>query len=207
MAEDQAVPSLKESITEHLENLLPGMLTALLLLDALPEHGIQEFFTAPALHLLRKDYAAAPIFFAVSYLLGVLSVAIGRFAVDRASEASLRPLLLRRWDREARLSEKTNREINAIYRRCIGEALALSNAEHCKEVIKRRVRARLARSLFIPVLLVVVNIGIRGHWLLALIATPVCLLCMLAIYAYLEFAIYEECRLPIRQDTVQAATL
>src|SRR5712671_6655985 len=84
-----------ESLNLHLENLLPGLVTFILMTLLLPDTFTKHFAVEPAKKLLANEFIAARIFVAIAYMLGVLTVVISRLIVDRLPERFPRPILLR----------------------------------------------------------------------------------------------------------------
>lgn len=183
-----------EGLNLHLENLLPGIVSLVLIYALLPQEIAVILFSERIKEIIKSEFIEASVFVASAYMLGVLIVAFSRFAVDRLSELFPRPYLIRKLSRGA-LSSKSNKEINEEYRYKIAIVLSSSNEAVKTEVIKRRERGRLARTAVIPTILAVLlltnnsSVWIQG---LSLIST---IISMLFVYAYIEETIYEECLL------------
>jgi len=183
-----------ESLNLHLENLLPGLVTSLLLLSLLPENAIDSLLSCKVKDALKSEFVSAGVFVGVSYLLGILTIAISRIFLDRPSEWYPRPLILRLLSR-GDLKGKSISEVNDKYRELISSVLRGTNEAIKTEVVKRRERGRLIRTALVPVVLSVLQITttyngiVRVGW--AIIAAVVLLL----LYAYNEATVYEECLL------------
>jgi hypothetical protein len=183
-----------EGLNLHLENLMPGVVSLVLIYALLP-HDIAAVLSSERIkEIIKSEFIAAGVFVASAYMLGVLIVAVSRFSVDRLSELFPRPHLLRKLSRGA-LSGKSNKEINEEYRSKICVALSSSNEAVKTEIIKRRERGRLARTSVVPTLLFVLlltsnsSLWVKG---LSLLCT---IIFVLFVYAYIEETIYEECLL------------
>jgi len=183
-----------ESLNLHIENLLPSLVTFVLVASLFPKDLFVRIAAPPVDKLLANDFIAGGIFVATAYMLGTIAVTISRLIIDRLSEAFLRPRFLRLLSR-GRLAEKSWKLINEEYREKIKATLASQNEEVKKEVIKRRERGRLVRAALVPTLLSVLVVGSnQAVWLRCLSLLPA-LTVILCLYAYVEATIYEECLL------------
>lgn len=179
----------------HIENLVPGIVVVLLLLGFVPTAAIDGLRASLLFQAIQNNVVASAGFIAVSYLVGILAVAVSRFLLDRISEAVLRPVLIRRLSRPP-LSGRSWAAANQLYRQTIAQTLSGSNDVIKAEVLRRRERGRLVRTSLIPTLLLGVQFGGPAVWtrtLWALFGAAA----VLGLYAYVEFTIYEECLLGI----------
>jgi hypothetical protein len=186
-----------ENLDLHLEILLPGIVTLVLLLSLLPPDTAASFINEPVKRLLENEFPAGALFVASSYMVGVVNFILTRIFLDRMSEVAPRPWLIRRLSRD-QLKEKTNSEINREYRGQIARILSSTNDDIKREVQKRRETGKLVRSTLIPVVLVVLVATSGQGWVFKF--AVICLVAMLNLiaYAYVEFSIYEECVLHFR---------
>jgi len=133
-------------------------------------------------------------------------VSASRAIVDRISEFTLRPFIIKGLSRGA-LKEKKHREINDEYRGLISKVLVSGDGEFKAEVIKRRERGRIIRSVFIPCMLLAYILFSRYSWYCLGASLVVVSFSLLFIYSYAEGAIYEECLLFAKNAEQDAETV
>lgn len=187
-----------EGLDLHIENLLPGMVILMLSSVVIPQAIIKQMTTETSTALLSHPFVATGVFAAASYVVGVIAIALSRFAVDRPSEWIPRPVLLKLFSRGKvldSLNTQGRRNINEKYRDRIKQALGSNSEEIRKEVVKRRERGRMVRTALIPVMVTAWLVGSRDSVALGVIAVAIAFLLFILIYAYVEVTIYEECLL------------
>ena len=185
-----------ENVNLHLENLLPGLVTFVLLSVLLP-CSIANLLTRNLPQtLLSNEFVAAGIFVGAAYLLGVVAVVVGRLLVDRPSEWFPRPFLLWVFSRpRPKWKDSKFKDLNENYRAALKTALRNANEEVKAEVLKRRERGRLVRTTLIPTLLVVIALTDGTSLCTRAIFVLVAYLLQLFLYAYSEVCVNEECLL------------
>lgn len=178
----------------HLENLLPGIVSLVLIYALLPQQVVDILASDRIKEIIKPEFISAGVFVASAYMLGVLIAAISRLALDKPSELLLRPRLLRLLYRES-LSGKSVKQVNKEYRRQI-RAVQESNNETVKSnVSKRREQGRLARTSVVPTLLAVLLLTSNLTLCARMLSLVVTIILALFVYAYIETTIYEECLL------------
>ena len=180
-----------EGLNLHIENLVPGMATLVLLLALLPKTVLDTASDSAAPALLKNAFVAGGVFVATSYLLGIFIVAICRCVIDPISSAWPRPRLFRLFY-QGRFTGKTNAEINQAYRDAIQAALVSESEYKRAEIKNRRERGRLLRSGILPAALFFWWIaGDLTVW--AKIPIQIGGLAIgVFLYAYIELTIYQE---------------
>lgn len=183
-----------ESVNLHIEHLLPGLATFVLVARLLADTSVTGIVTGPGKMFLENEFIAGGVFVATAYLLGVVTVVISRCALDRLSEGFPRPFVIRLLSR-GQLVNKRRAAINEEYRTKLRAVLASTNEEVKKEVLKRRETGRLVRSSLVPAILaVLVTTMDQPSWLRVVLVLIVFSL-ILFLYAYAEAMVYEECLL------------
>ena len=176
----------KENLFAHIENLAPGLVTLLLLSSRIPA-TTDIIPNTKVFELIQQQFITGLIVIAFAYLLGVFIFIISRFVIDTLSALTFRPIFLKlyRWDDFNSMWPKA---INQQYRHVVKSALALDKENSQRqEVVLRRQRGRLLRTLVFPLLIFIYpSFGL----LMALLAV----LIIVAIYAYSELAIYQEAK-------------
>jgi hypothetical protein len=176
-----------KSLNLHLENLLPGIVTFVLVAHLLPPAVTSDLMKNP---IFTNDIARSGAFIAVAYLLGVVVVAFCR-VLDKASAWRPRRLGLRWLAIESKEIEgKDNDWVNRHYRDRVRRALLSGNTEVKAEIAKRRERLHLLRSALVPAVLGVWVLQLA--WPFKLVLSIVTAVVTLALYTYLEVAIYDE---------------
>ena len=177
----------KEHLLAHVENLAPGLVTVLFLAIQVPASTTLVSNTK-VLELLQQQFIAGLLLIAVAYLLGVAIFVVSRLVFDTLSALTVRPVLLKlfRWKD---FDSFNPMKINARYRLALNAALAKDKDHPIRqEVVTRRQRGRLIRTLMIPAeVLAYPSSGLLGATL-ALVA-------LLVLYAYAEVSIYQEARI------------
>ena len=138
---------------------------------------------------VQQPFISGLFLVAVAYLLGVLVFILSRFLVDTVSEHTFRPILLKLflWKEFTNLPS----EINSKYRKKIEEVLKLDEGNSFRrEVLVRRQRGRLLRTLVIPLMLL-------SDPSLDALMLLVYYFCFVIVYSYSELAIYQEARLAV----------
>jgi len=189
MQEDKLLP--------HVENLVPGYVTLLLLAHAVPSHLHKVLQELPK--LLGEGVIAGLILTATAYQIGVDVFIVSRLFVDTASELTFRWILLLAFDRRDfwptdgkgwKEWQGLPLKINERYRATVNEALAETSKPLARqEVIKRRERGRLVRTAVLPGSYVA-YLSPWGGWGLVVAFAAVVFL-----YAYAEVAVYKEAKL------------
>jgi hypothetical protein len=143
-----------EGLNLHIENLVPGVATLVLVLALLPKTTLDATGASAASALLGNTFFAGGVFVAASYLVGIFTVAICRCIVEPMSAAWPRPQLFRLFYRD-RFEAKTNSEIDQAYRDAAQAALVSDSEYKRTEIKNHRERGRLLRSGVLPMALVV----------------------------------------------------
>jgi hypothetical protein len=184
-----------ETLDLHLENLLPGLITLPLLLSIVPVN-VQNRFRAPsAMNLLGSDAIRVGVFLATAYVIGVIAVVVSRLAIDWFSSLWPRPLMLR-LSRNALTGTKD--EVNAKYRKALGDVLSCGLDQKIKEVLKRRERGRLIRTSLIPLILAAWIASADHSLVVRLLLEGFVFVAILLLYAYVEVTIYHEATIPTK---------
>lgn len=182
-----------KSLNLHLENLLPGIVTLVLIAHLLPRATISHFMNNP---VFTNEIARGSTFIAVAYLVGVIVVAFCR-VLDKASARLTRYWGLRWFAidgiRRSEIRMMNSREANHHYREQIRLALSSGNSEVKAEIAKRRERIHLLRSTLIPAVLGVWALQLAWPYKLGLSLAAGVLI--LLLYTYLEIAVYDEATL------------
>lgn len=156
-----------ENINLHIENLIPGIVSLILVLSFLPEPMLENVLSNQYVDTLIKNRVSGNIFFlCTSYLLGIFVVILSRFIIDPISEQYLRPLLLKLLlspENKDKMKSWDFDKINTEYRSAIKIALESENEAVKSEVAKRRERGRLLRTTFIPIMLVIFAFSISKN--------------------------------------------
>lgn len=188
----------EDKLLPHVENLVPGFVTLLLLAVCVPAHVQNPVQHAELAALLRQPVIATLFITATAYLTGVVVFVASRLIVDTASTWTFRWILLLAFDGSDFRPKPGNgwrswlawlSNINAIYFGRLKKALdETSKPLARREVIKRRERARHIRTALLPAAFLGYQTwGSRGFFLA--FATVVLL------YAYAEVAVYREAKL------------
>lgn len=180
-----------EGLDLHIENLVPGVATFVLLLALLPKTVLDTAGPSAASVLLENNFIAGGVFVATSYLIGIFNVAICRCIIDPISSVWPRPQLFRLFYR-GRFKGKTNAEINQAYRDAAQAALVSDSEYKRAEIKNRRERGRLLRSGIFPMALFLWWVaGDLSIW--AKIPIQIGGLAIgVFLYAYIELTIYQE---------------
>jgi hypothetical protein len=175
-----------EKLLEHLENLVPGLVTLTCLAWKLP--ATAQIFPNPTIQrLAEQPFIAGLTLVAFSYLVGVLVFLVSRLILDTVSALTLRPLLLKlyRWP-EFGLNPVL---INYKYREALDSVREKPESSSTRqEVGRRRQRGRLIRTLLVPAF--VLLWPFRDGYLVLYVSAI-----LLLAYSYSEVAIYQEARL------------
>lgn len=166
----------------HLENLLPGVLLAAILM---PFAGID--LNA----LIGNDALEVVVFVAISYMFGTIGNVFARLSLDWISEKTIRTYMIKGFARQ-KLWELSERDkINQRYDDLITIALQCRYESISGEIKKRRQTARLLRSTLLPLLL---GIWVFSNmcWVWMALITVAAYLAILFLYAYAEVAIFQE---------------
>lgn len=182
-----------ESLNFHLENLLPGITTFTLIFAFIPSGGLKIVANSALNDLLKSEIFSIGIFLSASYLIGIINVAVSRALVDRASEFTIRPWLLKKHIRKKPTTG--NRKINKIYRELLSKALKNGESAIVTEVLKRRERGRMVRTVFLPTILLIGALAANQPGWIIVLSIFVVFFAMLLIYSYIEVTIFEECLL------------
>jgi hypothetical protein len=155
------------------------------------------------------------MFITVSYALGIFVVTIARIVIDLASSWTLRPLLLwitnieirdtarAGWDSAGygrskglvRIMSKAlraNRNVREMYKTVIKSALNSDFTEVKNEIVNRRERGRILRSMTIPGLFLPWVLMKDGATVVIVLVNIGTLAAILLLYSYLELSIYQE---------------
>jgi hypothetical protein len=180
-----------EGMNLHIENLLPGIVTLVLLMVVLPLKAINGIDVTLAASLFSNVVIGGATFIAASYLAGIFVVALSRCVIDPLSGWLPRRVLFRLSDPD-RFRGADSRAVRHAYWSATQRALESGNEYTRSEIKNRRERARLLRSALIPMALFVWtvsgNVGLAGK----IFCEVVVLVLGLFLYAYLELAIYLE---------------
>ncbi|MCP4139970.1 MAG: hypothetical protein GY755_06720 [Chloroflexi bacterium] len=175
----------------HIENLLPGIVTTTLVVAIIPE-SVMSTQTPTLLNmLLENGFAAAGIFVAISYLLGILIVAISRLIFDPLSMIFTRPIVFKLYYPET-FRGLGPAEVQSLYWTATQVGLTADSDYKREEVKLRRERARLLRAFIIPVCMAswyLLNNHDNHFRAFAVIAA---FAVILFLYSYLELAVYDE---------------
>ena len=175
-----------EKLFEHLENLVPGLVTLASLAWKIPP--ATKVFSNPVLQrLAEQPFIAGLTVVAVAYLVGILVFIISRLIVNTLSALTLRPVLLKLY-----LWPEFNFNpvlINYKYRQALASTRRQPESSYTRqEVARRRQRGRLIRTLLIPIVIILWPFS-NGGLVLGLGVA------LLFTYSYSEVCIYQEARL------------
>ena len=176
-----------EKLIAHVETLAPGIVTLALLGATVPGTAVL-MPNSMVLQAFQQPFLTGLVFVAAAYLLGSAIFIFSRFTVDTLSAYTFRPFLLKlyRWSDFDSLSPIY---INRKFRDAIDHALSRDEKDPIRqEVLVRRQRGRLLRTLLVPMLLLL-NAWDNPGLLLASLAL------LVAIYSYSELTIYQEARI------------
>ena len=180
-----------ENLNLHIENLVPGIVTSILVLMYLPANALSIINHTSVSKILGNSFIAGGLFVAISYLVGIFTVAICRLIIDPISSVCPRPLLFR-WFFPEQFKCKSNKEINFAYRETLQKGLDSESEYKRSEMKNRRERGRLLRSSILPMSLfiwiVIGNLNIFIKILVLIITLGISTF----LYAYAELAIYQE---------------
>lgn len=186
---------LWKSLNLHLENLLPGIVTLVLVAYLLPASVVSHLMDNP---VLTNELARGGVFISVAYLLGVVVVAVSR-VLDKLSAWGPRCWELRWLAIEKEQITGNIDCVNRHYRESIRAALANAGTEVKAEIAKRRERLHLLRSALVPAMLGVWVFQL--DWCLKVVLSIVNAIVILFLYAYLEVAVYDETGLSRRKES------
>ena len=180
-----------ENINLHIENIIPGIVTLVLILVLLPKSDFNSVQFSDVSYIMDNSFFSGGVFIATSYLIGIFSATICRLIIDLLSACWPRPILFKKFYPE-HFHEKKISEINSLYRGAIKNGLD-SETEYKREEIKnRRERGRLLRSGTLPSILILWwvtgNLNIFFKRDLIFFAFIFCVF----LYAYIELTIYQE---------------
>jgi len=178
-----------KNLNLHLENLLPGIVTLFLAAVLVPTET-SHFVTG----LVQRSVFSRELFLGITlvsigYVLGVLVVAVSRL-LDPFSAWLLRPCFLRTLAIQRMAG--TRDCINRRYRDVIRLGLYSTSREIRGEIFRRRERIHFSRAALVPAILCVVLFTPGWHWALRLVLAFGAAFFVLAIYSYLEVALYDE---------------
>jgi hypothetical protein len=182
-----------EKLIEHLENLVPGIVTLACVAWRVPPTA--NVFANPMLQKLieQQPFISGLTLVASAYLIGVLVFVASRLVLDTISSLTLRPILLKlyRWSEFG----FNPRLINRKYRLALDSARRQSQSSSTRqEVARRRQRGRLVRTLLVPLFILL--------WPFRDVRQTLCIgSALLLVYSYSEVAIYQEAKLIITQKT------
>jgi hypothetical protein len=181
-----------KSLNLHLENLLPGILTLVMIAHLLPESVLSDPMENG---ILKNELMRGGVFVSVAYMLGVVAVAFCRIldplSAKRPRYWALRLLAIDKTEIDkARQNEKPIDSVNRHYRERIREALSIAGTEVKAEIAKRRERLHLLRAALVPAVLFPWVFPLDG--LLKIALTIANAIVILFLYAYLEVAVYDE---------------
>ena len=179
-----------EKLLEHLENLVPGLVTVASLAWKVPS-TTQIFPNQAIQRLADQPFVAGITLVALAYLVGAMVFLISRLILDTLSALTLRPVLLKlyRWP-EFGLNPVS---INYKYRQALDSARQEpETSSRRQEVARRRQRGRLIRTLLVPAFILL--------WPFRDAVQALCVgAALLLTYSYSEVAIYQEARLAVDQ--------
>lgn len=180
-----------EGLILHVENLVPGIVTLILILALLPSSA-QQWSTNPQISpLLQNGFIASVAFVAVSYVVGVFTVAASRSVIATISSTLVRPVLLR-WLYGDTFRGKTFGEVHRGYHEAIQKALYHSGEHKHSEVRNRRQRARILRSAIVPLVLFVWLLSSNSALWITLLYEFITVAAALLLCSYSEVTIYQE---------------
>lgn len=175
-----------EKLFEHLENLVPGIVTLVSLAWKVPP--ATQVFPHPTLQkLAEQSFVAGLTLVAVAYLVGVMVFIISRLIVNTISALTLRPILLKLyvWPE----FDFNPVAINLKYRQALDAARRLPESSYARqEVARRRQRGRLIRTLLVPI--IIISWPFSNGVLIFGVGFS-----LLFLYSYSEVCIYQEARL------------
>lgn len=189
-----AESGLKFDLSLHLENLVPGVVSAFALGKLLTDDASSKLLLGgPFETILKSEFGSAVLFLCIAYLVGAVSILLSRLVVDSLSWVFFRPVAFG-WLVGKRLKHRNGDKDVPFYDRLRVYNATLSNAykegskDRITEIDRRRERARLLRATLVPVSLLLVAAKSPAIWCqlggLTLLIT--------ALYAYGEVAVFQE---------------
>ncbi len=179
-----------EGLNLHIENLVPGVVTLLVLLAMCPQSAIETWSESPAHALTSNAFVGAMVFVATSYLLGIFVVAVCRAVIDELSPRFVRPLVFGLCNK--RFRGKSPTEVRDLYRDSVSNALESDSEYKRTEVKNRRERTRLLRSAILPALLFTWTVSQDSALVFRVLYEILLFGAGLLLYAYSEYTIYIE---------------
>lgn len=176
-------PMDDDKLLPHVENLVPGFVTLLLILLCPPQWLIDLHLEPKVAQLLGQSALAALFTTATAYLLGVVAFVASRFLVDPLSNWLFRPIVIRIGDWKHFRGWPGIRTINDEYHDVLQSVLSRP------EIESRRRRGRLIRTALFPAIFLSWGAERSFLW------TGLAALGVVALYAYAEFSVYSEARL------------
>ena len=137
---------------------------------------------------------------AAAYVLGVFCALLGRLIIDDLADLTFTPMLLRKVarrfiDRDGKWSRK---EILKVYDDAQAKGTRTADEAVSTGVLRRREQARMVRSSFLP-LAMVLSLWAKDTlpfplWLAAIGASVLALLVILFLFGYCESIVFQECQ-------------
>lgn len=188
-----------EKIDLYVEHLFPGILLLFLSLGLFSNNALGVFDSSRMVCVLQNNILVVAVFFSASYILGVIAGLLSRMFIDWLSDYTLTPVFFKAVaKRFLRDNAPVGKEdVLKSYDESLAWATTCDNDSYRRSVRRKREKAGLIRTCFIPFVLGMA-VCLRLHANLSplislIISLPFGLVIILPLFAYSESLIYQEC--------------